>query len=193
VYGSVPVDPETRSRLCWPTSIWRDGARVTARDRAALGDGPLVEAMEMGFMGLFLPRAVLDTVGYPDPSLFTKADDVEYYLRMRRAGVRMFYVTGSVLTHPAAQYATPWPFGRFWTFPVLPQPWQEYYLARNSMYLWLEYDGRLRGVLLHLPALLLRVLYALVWRDRKWERCSRQLHGVLDGLRGRLGRTVLPA
>ncbi len=193
VYGSVAVDPETRSTLCWYTTIRRDGRWSTVRDREALGDDPLVEAMEMGYMGLFLPRAVLDQVGYPEPRLFTKVDDVDYYLRIRQAGFRMFYVTGSLVVHPAAEYARPWPIGRAWAFPVLAEPWKEYYLTRNSMYVWLKYDGRLRSLLLHAPGLLPRVLYALVRRDRKWERCTSQFRGLVDGRRGRLGRTVWPA
>ena len=64
-----------------------------ARDRMP----ELVEIENVAFEGFMVRRAVVEAIGLPDPSFFIFYDDVDYALRARRAGFRIFAVRDAVL------------------------------------------------------------------------------------------------
>jgi GT2 family glycosyltransferase len=57
----------------------------------------LVELENIPFEGFLVRRRVVDAIGLPDPSFFIFYDDVDYALRARRAGFRIFAVRDAVL------------------------------------------------------------------------------------------------
>jgi rhamnopyranosyl-N-acetylglucosaminyl-diphospho-decaprenol beta-1,3/1,4-galactofuranosyltransferase len=57
----------------------------------------VVELENVAFEGFMLRRAVIDAIGLPDPSYFIFYDDVDYALRARRAGYRIWAVRDAVL------------------------------------------------------------------------------------------------
>jgi GT2 family glycosyltransferase len=58
---------------------------------------PLVELENVAFEGFLVHRRVVDAIGLPDPSFFIFYDDVDYALRARRAGFRIWAVRDAVL------------------------------------------------------------------------------------------------
>ena len=56
-----------------------------------------VELQNVAFEGFMVRRAVLDAVGLPDPSFFIFYDDVDFALRARRAGYRIWAVRDALL------------------------------------------------------------------------------------------------
>jgi rhamnopyranosyl-N-acetylglucosaminyl-diphospho-decaprenol beta-1,3/1,4-galactofuranosyltransferase len=64
-----------------------------ARDRMPA----LVEIENVAFEGFMVRRRVVDAIGLPDPGFFIFYDDVDYALRARRAGFRIFAVRDAVL------------------------------------------------------------------------------------------------
>jgi rhamnopyranosyl-N-acetylglucosaminyl-diphospho-decaprenol beta-1,3/1,4-galactofuranosyltransferase len=64
-------------------------------DRAAMP--PLVEIQVVAFEGFLVRRRVVDAIGLPDPTFFIFYDDVDYALRARRAGFRIWAVRDAVL------------------------------------------------------------------------------------------------
>ncbi|MGB0099424.1 MAG: glycosyltransferase family 2 protein [Nocardioides sp.] len=56
-----------------------------------------VEVANVAFEGFMVRREVVDTIGLPDPSFFIFYDDVDYALRARRAGYRIWAVRDAVL------------------------------------------------------------------------------------------------
>ncbi|QWF23684.1 glycosyltransferase family 2 protein [Nocardioides sp. LMS-CY] len=56
-----------------------------------------VELENVAFEGFMVRRAVVDAIGLPDPSYFIFYDDVDYALRARRAGFRIWAVRDAVL------------------------------------------------------------------------------------------------
>ena len=64
-----------------------------ARDRMPA----LVEIENVPFEGFLIRRRVVEAIGLPDPSFFIFYDDVDYALRARRAGFRIFAVRDAVL------------------------------------------------------------------------------------------------
>jgi GT2 family glycosyltransferase len=57
----------------------------------------LTEIENVAFEGFLVRREVLDAVGLPDPSYFIFYDDVDFAIRARRAGFRIWAVRDAVL------------------------------------------------------------------------------------------------
>jgi GT2 family glycosyltransferase len=57
----------------------------------------VVEIENVAFEGFMVRRAVIDAVGLPDPSYFIFYDDVDFAVRARRAGYRIWAVRDAVL------------------------------------------------------------------------------------------------
>jgi GT2 family glycosyltransferase len=64
-----------------------------ARDRMP----ELVEIQNVAFEGFLVKRAVVEEIGLPDAAFFIFYDDVDYALRARRAGYRIWAVRDAVL------------------------------------------------------------------------------------------------
>jgi rhamnopyranosyl-N-acetylglucosaminyl-diphospho-decaprenol beta-1,3/1,4-galactofuranosyltransferase len=57
----------------------------------------LVEIQNVAFEGFLVRRTVVERIGLPDPSFFIFYDDVDFALRARRAGYRIWAVRDAVL------------------------------------------------------------------------------------------------
>lgn len=100
----------------------RDGFHLNAVDYA----GTAYRAVDSGsFVGLFISRKAIETVGYPDGSLFIYGDDVLYSLGLRQAG-------GEILFDPAIRFEHD-----FTTMTDADQRfrplWKTYYHYRNLL------------------------------------------------------------
>lgn len=58
---------------------------------------PLVELENVAFEGFMVRRGVIERIGLPDPAYFIFYDDVDFALRARRAGYRIWGVRDAVL------------------------------------------------------------------------------------------------
>jgi rhamnopyranosyl-N-acetylglucosaminyl-diphospho-decaprenol beta-1,3/1,4-galactofuranosyltransferase len=58
---------------------------------------PLVEIENVAFEGFLVRRSVVEEIGLPDPGFFIFYDDVDFALRARRAGRRIWAVRDAVL------------------------------------------------------------------------------------------------
>ena len=58
---------------------------------------PRVELHNVAFEGPLFRREVVDAIGLPDPSYFIFYDDVDFALRARRAGYRIWAIRDAVL------------------------------------------------------------------------------------------------
>ncbi|WP_134764588.1 glycosyltransferase family 2 protein [Nocardioides sp. 1609] len=63
--------------------------------RAAMPE--LVEVQNVAFEGFLVRREVIDAIGLPDPAYFIFYDDVDFAVRARRAGYRIWAVRDAVL------------------------------------------------------------------------------------------------
>ncbi|WP_232524821.1 glycosyltransferase family 2 protein [Nocardioides mangrovicus] len=73
----------------------RASVETTYRSRGAMPE--LVELQNVPFEGFMVRREVVSAVGLPDPSFFIFYDDVDYALRARRAGFRIWGVRDAVV------------------------------------------------------------------------------------------------
>jgi GT2 family glycosyltransferase len=96
-HGRLVEKAATRFDLRNPFSVRPKTAMVEteygSRDRMP----ERVELENVAFEGFMLRREVVDAIGLPDPSYFIFYDDVDYAVRARRAGFRIWAVRDAVL------------------------------------------------------------------------------------------------
>jgi GT2 family glycosyltransferase len=144
--------------------------------------GPGVFAMDFVLVdGALIPRRVVDAIGYPPEDYFMMIGDIEYTYRMTLHGFRI-----GVLEHDRMRNAALGSRGG----ASGKLPWRAYYKARNHVRMALDY----RSPVLLTGCFVRQVhLLAGLCRRREWARARAVISGVVDGLRGRMGRTVDPA
>lgn len=135
-------------------------------------NGPLIDAGAVARAGL--PRA----------EMFFWAEDTEFFLRCRNAGVTIRHCPDAVVFHakPALRVA-----GR-------ARDWRLYYEVRNTI--WLRTRARRPGPvqLWRVARVLTGKLYRIVAAEPGKAQSLRLFGlGVVDGVRGRMGRRVDPA
>jgi rhamnopyranosyl-N-acetylglucosaminyl-diphospho-decaprenol beta-1,3/1,4-galactofuranosyltransferase len=79
----------------WSIRPKRASVETSYGDRSAMPE--LVELHNVAFEGFLVRREVVDAVGLPDDSFFIFYDDVDFALRTRRAGYRIWAVRDAVL------------------------------------------------------------------------------------------------
>jgi rhamnopyranosyl-N-acetylglucosaminyl-diphospho-decaprenol beta-1,3/1,4-galactofuranosyltransferase len=79
----------------WTTRPKRRMVETDYGDRHAMP--PRVELHNIAFEGPLFRREVIDTIGLPDASFFIFYDDVDFALRARRAGYRIWAIRDAVL------------------------------------------------------------------------------------------------
>ncbi len=87
-----------------------------------------VELQNVAFEGFMLRREVVETIGLPDPSYFIFYDDVDYAVRARRAGYRIWAVRDAVLVRQL-------PFDQQHDL----SGWKGYFMYRNLFVVHLRY------------------------------------------------------
>ncbi|MGH9246587.1 MAG: glycosyltransferase, partial [Acidimicrobiales bacterium] len=171
---------------------WRTGEYRRLPDDALHGD--LTIDVIGGNSHLTVSRRVIDEIGTPEREFFFGFYDPLYCLRIAKAGYRLM-IDGDLMRryrgHAGRLNLAP----RRVTVPdeEYQAIWRRYYTTRNYVYRMIRTFDR--------PDLARRQVGKAVLRSAlSWARGPRygvrytglQLRGVIDGYRGRLGRTVMP-
>lgn len=132
------------------------------------------------FVGLFVKSQAINDVGPPDPDLFIYGDDTSFCLRLRRGGHRIVAAPQIRFIHDCPK----------WTDHMVFLPlWKVYYITRNAI-------GSIKlaaGPAWFFPALIYSITL-WICRARLYPPTHRRTYlrllfiGLMDGLRGRLGR-----
>ncbi len=172
-----------------PQTIWSAGGRIDWRvgNTAMIGLGEKVAVEHMGgpqqvdFVtgcALFLRVALLDQIGYLDPRFFAYYEEVEWCLRLQRAGSQIWYVPDSRVWHKISIEARS------------DSPLVHYYMTRNRLLFLKAARAPLRAWLHALIFEYLRTLASWTLRP-KWRRKRAQrdvmLRAIWDYTRGRFG------
>jgi len=115
----------------------RGGFHITPEDYA--GQGRLIDVAS--FVGLFVSRAAIDRVGYPDGRLFVYGEDGIFTLGLSKAGGRIWFAPNIGFEHDCSTFE-----GQRGRFRPL---WKVYYYHRNLLLLY-----RMAAGWLFWPALL---------------------------------------
>lgn len=171
---------------------WRRGRIVRLGDHELTGRPP-VDVIGGGH-SLILHRRAVAAAGLPDERLFFGLEEVEYCLRIRRAGLRL--LVDGPLMHDHRRAAgrlghavrrSPLPPGGEAT------SWRRYYTTRNYVFMMGETFGRPDLARREVARALVRSAAGFVRGPRPGLALARlQLRAVRDARGGRMGRTVSP-
>lgn len=181
IYGSIAITHD-RQKFCWPL-VSMDG--VEFKTPAEVPDK--VSVAMLPFLGILIPRKVVETAGYPDPGYFVQGDDAEFCFRARKNGLHIYAAGRSRLRHPPSAY---YRFG-FWfakPFCFKMPPWKRYYEVRNRILSTRRHSGLARVFMVVMPANAFRLGGALWNEPQKFKQCLAFFAGMVDGLLLRRGR-----
>lgn len=148
------------------------------------------------FVGPLISRRVIERVGFPRVDFFISADDTEYALRIKGAGLRVVCARSAVFFHDyGGQTLRVRRFGRESLRSTQPS-WKNYYNVRNEILMVRGMNSSPRqkaSVWLYLVKKFGRTSLGEAMYDPKFaERWKYTLLGVRDGLLGRSGKRVAP-
>lgn len=133
--------------------------------------------------GSLLTLAAIDRVGPMRDDLFIDYVDIEWALRARTFGLRSFMARNATMSH---QFGTPLTiFGRQFSSHT---PMRQYYLFRNSIWLWRQNWVPLGWKLRRGRKLLLRLLFSMVFARPLLEQWRLMWRGIAHGISGKMGR-----
>jgi GT2 family glycosyltransferase len=151
---------------------------------------PKVSIFQAPYGGLFLPRATIATIGFPNEQLFLYADDTEYTYRIIQHGGSIWMITDSRLQDlETSWWSDSKALKKRWSEPLLEEGgFKVYYSTRNlTWFLWRNLSPNpvlffING-LVYLGYLLMKALLT-----GKLGAYGIILVAVKDGVLGRLGR-----
>lgn len=158
--------------------------------------GPVTEIDIFAFVGPLIKRSVIEKVGFPRVDFFISADDIEYALRIKNAGLRTLCVMDALFFHDYGGSTVKIKrLGRTSIRSTQPA-WKNYYNIRNEILLARDMQVPLPqklGVYLYVfkkfgRASLAEAVYEKNFLD-KWKYTAI---GVRDGLLNRTGKRVAP-
>lgn len=175
--GPEQVDSRTTRRAPFLAPIrWR-------RTKLAPQPGQTVEVDHLITSGCLTTTHHWRTAGAFLDALFIDYVDIEWSLRLRHSGLRLFGLGGAILYHAIGDDV------RDWRGQQIPHhsPLRHYYLIRNGVYLqklghiaffWKVSDA------IHMVKTI--IYFSLTSRPR-WPHIVSMCRGLVDGLRGRMG------
>lgn len=168
-----------------PSKLWR--RTPWGRPRAS-GLPELISLKAAVYGGLLFHRDLVAMIGLPNPAFVLYGDDIEYTLRITRAGGRILLVTAALLDDlELSAWQRSAYKNRFGLLLGEPSDLRAYYTMRNSTYLSHRYL-RQRALVYALNRVAFTVLLgacAIAYRKQARYRLLRR--AMLDGLRGRMG------
>ena len=188
--GVGPVSGMPGAELAWQINVvGRDEPVTTASElRRVAGDRRALAVRELAWHAMLVPIGVIRRLGPPRADLFHWYEDVEWGLRLRRAGLREYVVPTLAVRHPPPPQLIEFHVGRVMIDVPLDNPTKSYLLVRNSLVVRHEYAGR-RFWWTDLPLTLLRSLVLALKLPGPRLRILRHVlvRGVVDAVRGRMG------
>lgn len=174
--GPAPVDAQTGAQYETLASV----------------HGTLSDRYSVITSGMVLRRSCLDAVAGFREDFFVDCVDIDFCLRLRRAGIRV--VRDRALTMPHSIGDGQDHRLLFATVRVLHYAaWRHYWVARNGMVLTREHGRRLPGFALINALFMARWLAATaVFEPARRTHVPAILRGLRDGLRGRVDLAYLP-
>lgn len=141
----------------------------------------LIEKNTFLFLGFFIPRHLVETIGLPRKELFIYFDDLEYSMRAKKAGYRIYTVIESVIRHPAMMNnSKKFVFlGKKFDVQDMPE-WKWYYYMRNAVLAFPKSENK--NFRRSTKRLLLGVLLAYP------QKFGSALQGYVHGLMGKSGK-----
>ncbi len=139
------------------------------------------------YHGTLIHRSVIEQLGVTLEWLFFRGEEVEYGLRIMRAGYPILSVPASVVYHPEMSTVSLRAFGKTKFFEVM-SPLKRYYSIRNSMWVRRVYYPD-ASLFLYAARRLGGTLLAELWLapNKAWQErfaaCGAAMRAIMDGAR----------
>lgn len=144
-----------------------------------------------GFSGMLLKVSILQRLGFPRDDFFIDYDDYEFCLRATKAGIRTLYVPSAKILHSVGRLRVKRVFNRA-ILVTNHAPYRYYYMTRNKLYThWRVHFDFVAG-LWSLASALKLWIKILVFEPQKARKTWFIVRGIIDGLCGRMGKTIEP-
>jgi rhamnopyranosyl-N-acetylglucosaminyl-diphospho-decaprenol beta-1,3/1,4-galactofuranosyltransferase len=178
IYGSIALTKD--GHLCWPlfsleSELFDHADKVPVKIRVPA----------LPFLGILIPRGVIEAIGYPDTGYFIAGDDTEYCFRARDHGSTIYAVGKSRLYHPASQFYR-FGIGRWAPFCFRIAPWKRYYDVRNRILTSWKF-GAWHVWTRSVPAAILRLFATLINEPARLAQLRAYGSGIVDGVRRKKG------
>lgn len=143
----------------------------------------VIEVDHLITSGLLAPISVYQAVGAPRADLFIDYVDIEWSLRARKSGLKLFAVGNAQLKHSIGDS-----FKQFRGKQVpIHSPLRHYYLMRNGIFLQKLPTISLTWKMSDAFQLLKKFIFFTLFLPERGKRLRMMLRGLRDGLRGKLG------
>lgn len=180
------VGPRYVQQLTSGRSLFVQLGRLGLRNMPCT-DGELIRTDLLISSGCLVAAAALREVGLMREDLFIDHVDTDWFLRARQRGWTAYGACAAAMEHRLGERTLRvWLGG--WRVIALHSPLRHYYQFRNGAYLCLHASTPLGWKAAELKHRLgMVVIFGLLLPDRA-AHLMMMLRGLLDGLRGRLGR-----
>lgn len=173
IYGSLAVNGDDTA---WTTTLLPESKIIDSKKLIP----KIAEVQSLPFLGYLTSKEIFEKLGLPDTSYFIAADDVEYCLRAREAGFKIYICGQSYIEHPKSDR---YPFNFFGKKLICLKlvPWKRYYDTRNRLLIARQYYG-VKVFTQTLPASFIRLFAALLNEQNKVMQIKAFFAGVYDAL-----------
>ncbi len=175
--GPEQEDSRTTRRAAFLAPIrWR-------RDKLSPADGQIVEVDHLITSGCLTTAHAWRQAGAFRDELFIDYVDIEWCLRLRHNGLRVFGLGGAILYHAMGDDV------KDWRGQQIPHhsPLRHYYLMRNGAYLLslshISFTWKVSDAI-HMVK---KFVYFSLHGHPRWPHIRAMLRGLLDGMRNRMG------
>lgn len=143
----------------------------------------VIEVDHLITSGLLAPLSSYVRVGTPRADLFIDYVDIEWSLRARKCGFKLYAVGGAKMQHSIGDH-----YKRFLGKQVpIHSPLRHYYLMRNGLFLQRLPTISFAWKMSDAFQLLKKFLFFSLFLPERPTRLRMMLRGIADGLRGHLG------
>ena len=178
--GPQQIDRRTAHHAAFIAPI---GERPTFRRRIYPGNNAHIEVDHLITSGMLAPISTYLLVGMPRADLFIDYVDIEWSLRVRHCGYKLYAVGGAILNHSIGDN---YRYFRGIQVPV-HSPLRNYYLMRNGVFLQKISNIPVAWKVSDSLQLLKKFIFFALFLPQRGKRLRMMLRGVRDGFRGKLG------
>lgn len=100
IIASVCISDEDKETLSFPYTEKNTGKKFEKYSELSLHFNELINDWASPYNSLLIPQTILSNNGLPNPKLFIWGDEVEYFLRLKKSGVKFNTALKSIHYHP---------------------------------------------------------------------------------------------
>lgn len=185
----LPVGPRNSYRNFHILDLYRKiYNRIFQHENSKISNKAYGELLVAPYGGMFFPRDLLSTIGYPDNKFFIYCGDFEFSHRIVKQGGKIFLILNSVIEDLDKSWHTRKSGPDFLKLAGMDANFRLYYDVRNRVFFELNQLVNDR-MIYSLNMLIYSILFVFsVLALLNFSKIPVYIEAILDGLRGKLGK-----